>query len=56
MFEDEKGYTQVEEYDSYEDIDEKDLHASAEKKKMLQENKKQLNMAQAFDKQKTMKQ
>ena len=45
----------MEEYDSYEDIDEKEVHASAEKKKLLQENKKQLNMAQAFDKQKNMK-
>ena len=40
MFEDDKGYTQVEEYESYEDITEAEAQANAEKNKQMSEKKK----------------
>ena len=40
MFEDDKGYTQVEEYDSYDEVDEQELKAAESKKKLLKEASK----------------
>ena len=52
MFEDDKGYTQVEEYESYEEIDPKEIEDAKALKQKLIQNQKQSTMLQAIDKQK----